>query len=112
MIANNAAQRIAHYLTVLPGEQVKAAMLAWTASADVSITALEQALAEKQDAIALVDALAKPDTFSTVFPSMTEAEMIKASLQSLAEYQRTGAGITQDEMEEWAATLANDKRSA
>lgn len=77
------------------------------------MAALEQALASEQDELSSADALAETADFSAKFPSMTEAEMIKASLESLTEYQRTGEGFTQQEMDDWAVTLAhrNDKQS-
>lgn len=108
MSTTDTVQKITSYLAVLPGDQVKAAMLAWTTNADISIAALEQALAKEKETIAIADTLYESEDFETEFPSMTESEMIEESLHSLAEYQRTGESITQENMEAWAKTLTDE----
>ena len=107
MVVTNTVQKIARYITALPGDQVKAAMLAWTAGSDPSITALEQLLASEQSSLTSVDDFFETKDFAAAFPSMTEAEMIESSLQVLGEYQRSGEGLTQEDMEAWADGLAD-----
>lgn len=111
MTTTAAAQRIALYLTALPGERVKAAMQAWSAQADTSIEDLAESLAresvaQEQAAIAAADAAAEEPAFKAKFPSMTEAEMVTASREAYSEHLSNGEkGYTQSEMEHWVATL-------
>ncbi|MEL6493097.1 MAG: DUF2442 domain-containing protein [Cyanobacteria bacterium J06621_3] len=46
------------------------------------------------------------------FLSMTETEMVEASREALAEYRRSGEGVTQEEMEAWAVSLADGTQTA
>jgi hypothetical protein len=111
MITTAAAQRIAIYLTALPGERIKAAMQAWSAETDTNIEDLAESLAresavQEQAAIAAADAAAEDPAFTMKFPSMTEEEMVKASREAYADHLSNGGkGYTQSEVENWVATL-------
>lgn len=111
MTSTTTAQKIALYITALPGERIKAAMQAWSAQADTSIEDLVESLAnesieQERTAIEIADAAVESPTFKARFPSMTEAEMVAASKEAHAEHVANGRkGYTQSEMESWVATL-------
>ena len=100
-------QKIAQHISTLPGEQVKAAVLAWTVGPDTSIQGLEQALASTQHHTSQAEDFTDDEAFATTFPSLSEAEMTELSLQALHDYQRTGESISQADMETWAKTLTH-----
>jgi hypothetical protein len=106
MIGSTSTQRIAHYVTALPEQQLKAAMLVWLTHEQPSIDDLADTLAQEQAALEVVDAAFEESAFRELFPPMSEAEMVAASLQAHEEHMRTGEGYTQSEMESWVEELA------
>lgn len=107
MASLNPVQKIAQHLSTLPGEQVKAAVLAWTVGPDTSVNGLEKALASTQHDASQVEDFADDEAFTATFPSLSEAEMTELSRQTLDDYQRTGESLSQADMEAWAKTITH-----
>lgn len=111
MTALNPVQKIAQHISTLPGEQVKAAVLAWTVGSDTSVEGLEQALASTQHQTSQTEDFTDDAAFTDAFPSLSEAEMTELSLQALRDYQRTGDSVSQADMEAWAKTLTHQQNA-
>ena len=107
MLESTSTQKIARYVTALPERQLKAAMLVWLTHEQPSIDDLADTLAKEQAAFEAADAAFEKPAFRELFPLMSEADMIAASLQAHEEYLKTGEGHTQTEMEAWVEELAS-----
>lgn len=111
MTSLNSVQKIAQHISTLPGEQVKAAVLAWTVGPDTSVEGLEQALASTQHYASQTEDFTDDAAFAATFPSLSEAEMTELSLQALRDYKRTGESVSQADMEAWAKTLTHKQNA-
>ena len=81
-------------------------MLIWLAHEQPSIDDLADTLAQEQATLEAADAAFEKPAFRELFPPMSEADMIAASLKAHEEYVQTGEGYTQSEMESWVEELA------
>ena len=81
-------------------------MLVWLTHEQPSIDDLADTLAQEQAALDAADAAFEKPAFRELFPQMSEADMIAASLQAHEEYLQTGEGHSQSEMESWVEELA------
>lgn len=106
MLESTSVQRITRYVTALPEQQLKAAMLAWLTHEQPSIDDLANTLAQEQAALEAVDAAFKKPAFRDLFPLMSEVDMIAASLKAHEEYMQSDEGFSQTEMESWVEELA------
>ena len=95
-------QRIEQHISELPAPEVKALVLEWIRTSDKSFTDFErQFLDASRDNDAEYGELDE----SLSFMPLTEAEQIQKSREALADYQRTGQGIPQSQMQQWADSL-------
>jgi len=106
MLESTPVQRITRYITALPEQQLKAAMLVWLTHEHPSIDDLANTLAQEQAALEAANVAFEKPAFRYLFPLMSEADMIAASLKAHEAYLQTGEGYSQTEMEAWVEELA------
>ncbi|MDY6781691.1 MAG: hypothetical protein SW833_03910 [Cyanobacteriota bacterium] len=95
MTAPATKQKIAGYLNVLSGEQLKAVLRAWLERTDEVPLSLQQALAQPFD----------EEDDGSPFPEMTEEQILEDNERRWEEYQRTGRAIDHDKVVEWLDSI-------
>jgi hypothetical protein len=102
-------QQIANHVRELEGEQVKSLVLNWFAATDANLTDFERLLAADHIHPDSAEILAYGELDQTLnFYPMTEDQMAQQSLNALEEYQKSGNGVTQDQLQEWADSLGSN----
>ena len=110
MVTSHIRQQIVDHLRNLPGEQVKSLVLDWLTDSDGNLETFDRLLADQAVA---VDAMNAALTFGELdsnlhFQPLSETEMVQKSREALEDYQRTGKGISHQQVWEWAASLGTD----
>lgn len=100
-------QELATYVRDLPAEKVKTAVIEWLSMEEGNIADLEQNLSlelERDESAIIYGAI----DINLFFIPLTEEEMIAQSIDALDEYQLDGRSVSQQKMEQWAASLGTD----
>jgi len=103
----NIRQELAALLQDLPAEKVKTAVLKWLGTEKGDIGDLKQNLSLEPESNQEQMIYGAIDT-NLDFTALTEEEMITQSLEALNEYQQSSHGVSQQAMENWAASLGTD----
>ncbi|NEP57082.1 MAG: hypothetical protein F6K31_08665 [Symploca sp. SIO2G7] len=90
-------EQIVKQIEALPGEQVKAIVLAWLTASDGRFEDFAVKLAEDTDI----------DT-TLGFPDLTAEEMRQEDMQRWENYLRTGHSISQEQVAEWLDNIGTD----
>lgn len=88
-----------HHIETLPPEQIKTVLQKWVEGTDLTAQALEQMFIDMEE----ID-----NHLETVYRPLAEEEIVRQGLMALEQYQKTGRGISQQEMKVWAAKLGTD----
>lgn len=99
--------QIVKRIEALPGDRVKAVVLAWLTASKGRLEDFEAKLADERLGWVGSDEDISIDT-TLGFPDLTEEQMRQEDSQRLEEYRRTGHGIPHWKMEEWAKSLGTD----
>ena len=100
----NIREQIEKHIRGLSADTVKDLVLQWIRTSDGTFTDFEQQLLEIQDNSYDDYAWGEMDS-NLSFTPLTEAEQIQKSREALEDYQQTGQGIPQSQMQQWAESL-------
>ncbi|MDJ0746733.1 MAG: hypothetical protein QNJ32_25705 [Xenococcaceae cyanobacterium MO_167.B27] len=103
----NIRHELASILQDLPAEKVKTAVIKWLSTEKGDIADLKQNLSLDNESNESQMIYGSIDTNLDFIP-LTSEEMITQSLEALNEYQLHRRGVSQQAMENWAASLGTD----
>lgn len=98
---------IAHQVEELDSERVKALVLDWLAETSGSLSDFERLLRGESHQETALEYGQLDEALS--FQPMTDAEMVESTLQALAEYKRTGKGVSHERVRDWLDSLGSDQ---
>ncbi|MBN3958542.1 hypothetical protein [Nostoc sp. NMS8] len=108
MTASNIKQQILEHIETLPSEQVKILLLTWLTSPSEDLEDFEQLLINQPTQTTETSFEYGEIDVALNFQPLTEAQMVQQSQSALEAYLRTGSGVANNLVREWADSLGTD----